>query len=182
MVVLHNGLRATRDHDGPGDFPMWWAERRTPPRPTLFIKGNHGDFAWLDGLESEEVLPRLRYLRNGHHAELHGGIVVAGLGGCSGPSNYERPADTLQGSARRHYTRDELDHLAARPRPDVLLLHDAPAGIEFVKRFPSGDERRYRSEAAGLGELVARLRPAVCFFGHHHHRVDAEVGGVRCVA
>ncbi len=137
--------------------------------------------AWLDGLESEEVLPGLRYLRNGHHAELHGGIVVAGLGGCHGPSNYERPANTLQGSARRHYTRDELDRLAASPRPDVLLLHDAPAGIEFVKRFPSGDERRYRSEAAGLGELVARLRPAVCFFGHHHHRVDAEVGGVRCV-
>ena len=26
-----------------------------------------------------------------------------------------------------------------------------------------------------------RLRPRVCFFGHHHTRVDAEVSGVRCI-
>jgi predicted phosphodiesterase len=173
--------RATRDHDGPGDFPTWWAERRPAPRQTKFIKGNHEDFAWLDALETDEVLPGLRYLRNGQRAELAGGVVVAGVGGCYGPSNYERPANTLQGSARRHYTRDELDRFAGDARPDVLLLHDAPAEIEFVKRFPSGDERRYRSEGAGLGQLVERLRPAVCFFGHHHHRVDAEIGGVRCV-
>lgn len=173
--------RATRDHDGPGDFPRWWADRRPAPRPTTFIKGNHEDFAWLDALETDEVLPGLRYLRNGHGAELEGGIVVAGVGGCHGSSNYERPANTLQGAARRHYTRDELDRLAGSARTDVLLLHDAPAGIEFVKRFPSGDERRFRSEAAGLGGLVERLRPAVCFFGHHHHRVDAEIGGVPCI-
>jgi hypothetical protein len=69
--------RATRDHEGPGDFPTWWAERRTPPRPTLFIEGDHEDFAWLDGLEGDEVLPGLRYLRNGQRAELAGGVVVA---------------------------------------------------------------------------------------------------------
>lgn len=172
--------RATRDHDGPGDFPTWWAERRAAPRPTLFIKGNHEDFAWLDDRDADEVLPGLRYLRNGHRAELAGGMVVAGLGGCHGPSNYERPATSLRGYARRHYTRDEIERLGSA-RSDVLLLHDAPAGIEFVSRFRSGAERRYRSEAAGLAELVVRLRPAVCFFGHHHHRVDAVVGGVRCV-
>jgi hypothetical protein len=65
------------------------------------------------------------------------------------------------------------DRRAAPPR--------RTGGIEFVSRFRSGAGRRYRSEAAGLDELVERLRPAVCFFGHHHHRIDAEVAGVRCI-
>jgi predicted phosphodiesterase len=75
---------ATRRHEGAGDFPTWFAERRAAPRPTVFIKGNHEDFVWLD----------------------------------------------------------------AQPSSD---------------------------------ELLARTRPRVCFFGHHHTRVDAEIAGVPCV-
>jgi len=30
--------KATRNHDGAGDFPAWYAEQRAVPRPTLFIK------------------------------------------------------------------------------------------------------------------------------------------------
>lgn len=37
------------------------------------------------------------------------------------------------------------------------------------------------SEAAGLAEAVRGTRPRVCFFGHHHHRVDAEIDGIRCI-
>lgn len=37
------------------------------------------------------------------------------------------------------------------------------------------------SEAAGLDELIAGCRPRVCFFGHHHTRLDAEVAGVPCL-
>lgn len=40
--------RATRDHEGAGDFPRWLSEGRSPPLPTWFIKGNHEDFEWLD--------------------------------------------------------------------------------------------------------------------------------------
>ena len=46
--------RATKNHDGAGDFPRWFAERRTAPRPTLFIKGNHEDFDWLEDLACRE--------------------------------------------------------------------------------------------------------------------------------
>jgi hypothetical protein len=48
---------ATKRHDGAGDFPVWFAERRAAPRRTVFIKGNHEDFVWLDGQPSTEVLP-----------------------------------------------------------------------------------------------------------------------------
>ncbi|MGA7825754.1 MAG: hypothetical protein WCA14_16330 [Steroidobacteraceae bacterium] len=57
--------KATRHHDGVGDFPVWLGENREAPRSTLFIKGNHEDFVWLDAHEDREVLPGLTYLRNG---------------------------------------------------------------------------------------------------------------------
>ena len=96
---------ASRRHDGAGDFPVWWAERRAAPRRTLFIKGNHEDFVWLDEQrEGEEVLPGLRYLANGRRVEFEDGgevLTVAGLGGCFGPSDYLRPFGELRGYARR---------------------------------------------------------------------------------
>src|SRR5690606_1923315 len=30
--------KATREHDGAGDFPIWFAENRAAPLPTVFIK------------------------------------------------------------------------------------------------------------------------------------------------
>lgn len=57
-------------------------------------------------------------------------------------------------------------------------MHDAPAGVRFVQHRQGVD---WVSPAAGLDELVAAVRPHVCFFGHYHRRVDAEIGGVRCI-
>ncbi len=176
--------RATRDHEGAGDFPAWFAENRAVPRPTVFIKGNHDDFAWLNERGGKQVLPGLTFLPNGHVIELgerRSIVRVGGLGGCFGPADYERQTRHLQGYSRRHYTRDEVELLSARGRVDVLLFHDAPAGVEFVQRRRDGRERRYVSQAAGLAEVVTRTRPHVCFFGHHHVRVDAEVAGIRCM-
>lgn len=174
--------RASRKHDGAGDFSHWLASARPVPRRTLFIKGNHEDFVWLDAQKGPEVLPGLFYLRNGCSMELEGDsgetVKVGGVGGCYGPSNYTRPASDLQGYARRHYTQDEVDRLAGSPRVDIVLTHDAPAGVRF-ERHRHGSP--YISQAAGLDVLLARVQPRVCFFGHHHTRVDAEVSGVRCI-
>ena len=55
-------------------------------------------------------------------------------------------------------------------------------GVEFTWRRKDGSvRRRYRSEAEGLAQAVARTRPRVCFFGHHHTRLDAEIAGVHCI-
>ena len=180
--------RATRNHDGAGDFPVWFAENRAAPRPTVFIKGNHEDFVWLDKqLEAgrREILPGLTYLPNGDAIEIGDDcdrILIGGVGGCHGPSNYERRSRDLQGLAKRHFTRDECESLSSRDDVDVLLLHDAPAGVEFTWRRKDGSvRRRYKSEAEGLAEAVDRTRPRICFFGHHHTRLDAEIAGVRCI-
>jgi len=171
--------RATRNHEGAGDFPGWFAARRPVPRPTVFVKGNHEDFVWLDGLHDPEVLPGLFYLRNGRTLELAPTpLRVGGMGGCYGPSDFDQPSKNLQGYAKRHYAREEIEALASRGCVDVLLVHDAPAGVQFATHRRG---RNYVSEAVGLDTLIERTRPRVCFFGHHHTRLDAEVAGVRCL-
>lgn len=170
--------KATAKHDGAGDFAAWLSERREAPRKTLFIKGNHEDFEWLEEQRGvvPEVLPGLHYLPNGRKMEISNGresVRVGGLGGCYAPTSFERTTP-LEGRARSHYTRGEIETLGKRG-VDVLLMHDAPAGVRFAGRGG------YVSGAAGLGELVAAVRPKVCFFGHHHQRVDAEISGVRCI-
>ncbi len=174
--------RATRNHGGAGGFRDWFAARREVLRRTVFIKGNHEDFEWLESRNGSQLLPELVYLRNGCRIDLHGGtdekISVGGVGGCYGASVYRRDAKALQGYASRHYTHDEVDRLSRLGALDVVLTHDAPAGIQLPHR------RRgvgYVSEAAGIDVLLSRVRPRVCFFGHHHARVDADIAGVRCV-
>jgi Icc-related predicted phosphoesterase len=171
---------ATKRHDGAGDFPAWIAARRAAPRPTVFIKGNHEDFDWLDAQPNAEVLPNLHYVSNGRVQEIATGNetrCVGGLGGCHGPSNYERASSSLKGAAKRHYTRDEIATLSKQSDVDILLTHDAPAGVRLERH--SGDG--FISDAAGLRELVQSTRPRVCFFGHHHMRVDTEVAGVQTI-
>jgi hypothetical protein len=174
--------RGTRNHDGAGDFSEWLAASRRAPRRTVFIKGNHEDFEWLDAQKDAEVLPGLIHLRNGCKIDLDGArrerVCVGGVGGCYGPSDYARRSSTLQGYAKRHYTHDEVDRLAATQCLDIVLTHDAPAGVRFESHRRGGG---YVSQAAGLDGLLARSRPRVCFFGHHHARIDAVVSGVPCI-
>ncbi len=172
---------ATKRHDGAGDFPAWWAERRGAPRKTLFIKGNHEDSVWLDDQPAPEVLPGLFYLRNGSQFDITDGdeaITVGGLGGCFGPSDYGRRSRDLQGYRKRHYTRDEIDALIAGDQADVLLVHDAPKGVVFERHRRGAG---WASESEGLDDLVLGVRPQVCLFGHHHTRLDAELNGVPCL-
>jgi Calcineurin-like phosphoesterase len=147
--------KATRRHDGAGDFPVWLGENRRAPRPTVFIKGNHEDFVWLDSRPAAEVLPGLSYLRNGCTVDIRdedaGVIRVGAVGGCYGPSDYQRRSDQLQAYAKRHYTLDEIERLANSCGVDIMLTHDAPAGVRFERhRRGTG----YVSDAAGLDVLL----------------------------
>jgi hypothetical protein len=129
--------RATRHHEGAGDFPVWLRENRGVPRATVFIKGNHEDFLWLDARQDAEVLPGLTYLPNGCAIDIEdrggGSIRVGGVGGCYGPSDYLRRSELLQGYAKRHYTGDEIKRLAVVGVVDIVLTHDAPAGVRFER-------------------------------------------------
>jgi len=180
--------KGTRNHEGAGDFPTWNAERHAVLRPTVFIKGNHEDFDWLSQRRRDgelEILPGLTYLPSGDVIDLEADgarLLVGGIGGCHGPSNYARRSRDLRSRAQRHFTHDEVERLSARGQLDVLLLHDAPAGVEFTWRRKDGSvRRRYASEAEGLAQALDATQPIVCFFGHHHTRLDATITGVPCL-
>lgn len=110
--------KATRKHDGAGDFPVWFAENRAAPRPTIFIKGNHEHFTWLDEqlkAGRRTILPGLTYLPSGDIIDIgedRDRIRIGGIGGCHGSSNYERRSRDLQGPAKRHFAQRGL---ARRP-------------------------------------------------------------------
>ena len=107
-------------------------------------------------------------------------IRVGGIGGCYGPSDYERQSVQLRDYAPRHFTRDEVERLTHEVQHgsiDIVLTHDAPAGVRYARH--RGGE--FVSEAVGLADLIAKVQPRVCFFGHHHTRVDSEAAGVRCI-
>jgi hypothetical protein len=176
--------RATRKHDGAGDFPQWYAQRRAAPRPTVFIPGNHEDFAFLTPYtQPTQILPNLTYVPNGSSTAISvdGELLrVGGVGGFYGLSDYNRPAAKLHDRERRHYCREHIDQLIRRSRHghlDVLMTHDAPTGV----RLPRHHGGEMISEAAGLADLIEATQPRVCLFGHHHTRVDAEINGVRCI-
>jgi len=88
--------------------------------------------------------------------EGHETVRVGGVGGCFGPKDLERQSKHLQGYAKRHYTRDEIEMLCKGASVDILLVHDAPAGVRF-ERHRQGIG--WVSEAAGLDQLVAGVRP-----------------------
>lgn len=95
-------------------------------------------------------------------------------------------AGDIHGAAERPGTADFStlgryqygDRLSAASDVDIVLTHDAPAGVHFP-RHRGG--RGFVSRAAGLDEMLRQRLPSVCFFGHHHTRLDADIRGVRCV-
>jgi predicted phosphodiesterase len=165
--------KATRKHDGAGDFPAWHADCRPVPCPTIFIKGNHEDFGFLDALGGAEPLPGLRYLPNGAVIE-QDGLRIAGVGGCYSERDSDNsPSRNRQGSPT-HYTLGETQRLLApgSGHIDILLSHDAPGGIEVGEYVAKGESLR---------ALIERKQPSIAFFGHHHVRVRAEIAGVPLV-
>lgn len=67
-------------------------------------------------------------------------------------AQHKRPSASLQGYAKRHYTGEDIEKLGAQSNIDIVLTHDAPAGVRF-------DQHRrgvgFVSEAAGLEQLLS---------------------------
>lgn len=171
----------TDRHAGPGDFHRWLSMGSPVPRRTAFIQGNHEDFDWLakNGVRGE-ILPGLVYIPNGQRFDLVSGghrLSVGAMGGSYAGRDYERPAAALQGRAKRHYTRDQVERLMMQGKLDILLTHEAPAGA-FIEKGEFGDG--YKTDVEGLDDLLLGTSPKACFSGHHHAAMQCEIAGVRC--
>ncbi|MDB4932796.1 MAG: hypothetical protein JWM10_5280 [Myxococcaceae bacterium] len=175
---------ATERHGDRGGFRKL-LRAGSVPRRTVFIAGNHEDFDYLVDRRSNELIENLEFLPWGEVVTLrHEGetVRVGGIGGCYGTKDY--PRERVQGWNRRHYIVSDLRRLVrnAGDGVDILLVHEPPAGEVTECHAPPGMGRRtWRLQGEGQAELVAQVRPRICFSGHIHARTERRIAGVRVV-
>lgn len=180
----HDGI--TKLHNGTGDFPRWYKEKRIAPVKTYFINGNNEDFDFLDAVKLSgdfEILGNLFYLPNGSVNEIkidcrHGGkienLTVAGIGGKYDPEYFRHK------NANRYYTEYEVDNLINYRKTnldkqiDIFISHDAPEDV----LIEDNNKNRYYPESIGLRKLILKIMPKLVFFGHHHGICNSEIDKV----
>lgn len=169
----------TKIHNGTGDFPNWYKEKRTIPVKTCFIGGNNEDFNFLEAVKLSgdmEILKNLFYIPNGTVSVIEN-IIVAGVGGKYDPEHFNYR------EAKRYYTKYEIESLMDyknlnKDKPyksvDVFISHDAPEGV----LIEDNDKNRYYPKAVGLKNLILDIKPKIAFFGHHHGVCKSKVGNI----
>ncbi|QLG61443.1 metallophosphoesterase family protein [Halorarum salinum] len=144
------------------------------PAPTWFVAGNNEDLDAIDALRDGEPPPGVRnaHLLAGTVAEV-GGLRVAGLSGNYAPTKYDLPRSELAGDRRRHFTREDVERVAALTDVDVLLTHEAPTGLLSYGYDPGCEH---------VTDLLDATDPDLCLVGHHHTHREAEIRGTRVVS
>jgi hypothetical protein len=148
----------------------------TCPGPLWFTAGNHENYEWLKERERGagrgadsfvvDAYGKLRCIRDGHVADLPGGLRVGALWGID---------DKAPRARERIPPRARISHRGTTAlsgaRFDVLLAHESPRDAILAG---SGSE--------DLGSVLRCARPAFAFFGHYHstgRRVEGDFGGTR---
>jgi hypothetical protein len=146
------------------------------PGALWFTAGNHEEYDLLKEWESGagrgadsfvvDAYGKVRCIRDGHVAELPGGLRVGALWGIDDRAPKARQRIPPRGRISRRST------LAlSGARFDVLLAHESPRDAILAD---SGSE--------DIGSVIHCARPAFAFFGHYHRtgcQVEGDFGGTR---
>jgi hypothetical protein len=143
------------------------------PEALCFTLGNHEDFEALELLEHGggpraslfvvDHYGKVRCIRDGHIAELPGGLRVGALWGIDDQSPNAR-----RGTPPRGRIRPRSATALACSAFDVLLAHESPRDAIFAD---SGSD--------AISSIIRQARPAFAFFGHYKgagHRVAGDFG------
>ncbi|UPM44654.1 metallophosphoesterase family protein [Halocatena salina] len=143
------------------------------PVETWFIAGNNEDFDVIDALR-DDAMPDVNnvHLLASTATDLQG-LRVAGLSGNYAPTKYDLPRSELEGDRRRHFTRDDVERLAAIEDIDVLVIHEAPKGLLYYGYDPGCEH---------VNDLLDTTDPELCLIGHYHRHEEAEILGCRVVS
>ena len=145
-----------------------------------FIDGNHDDhFALAEHREGDSpvaLTEHVTYIHRGARLAL-GGLMFGFLGG----------AFSVDWRDRRHgidwWPNEKTDHSdVARLGTgylDVLLTHDAPAGVDLSAwRLSAEDQVRADDVRSLIAAAVEATRPQVVVHGHWHHAHDTELSWI----
>jgi hypothetical protein len=119
--------------------------------------------------------PNIRVLPRGGRTRIEG-LVVGGIGGAFSV-DFEHRTEGKSWCADEEPTAEEAQQLVAGGPVDILITHDAPAGVPRRGEFdlsPEIEDRAGRTRIL-LREVIDSLEPANVFCGHWHQRKIHEV-------
>jgi hypothetical protein len=140
------------------------------PSNFRFIQGNHENWDIIaDYIEKSHPV----FLKNGSirmFSENENLFIVGALGGNYSSRFYEYERKNLCGDRRRHFVAQEVaSFMHWGPKINILITHEAPT--PFVK---GGRDMGQPI----INEVLAKVRPNIHFFGHHHFYKEMETDGV----
>lgn len=192
-------MAAPQKYRALGDFPEFFAGRAEFPWPVYFIGGNHEPYGYLDETpDGATLIKNCHYFGRTGSADI-GGLRVAGISGIHSENHYQElrpPAAEIDRHANKLYTyfnEHDIAKMLEYGQPDILLMHDWPAGIIaeadqhlFVKELGSGRFATIGSSV--LRDLVDLLQPRLVLCGHMHRAyratlsyADGTTGHVCCL-
>lgn len=137
--------------------------------------GNHDNWATLDSLPVESdglatFRSNIRVLPRGGRTRI-GGLIVGGLGGAYSVDQPHR-TEGKDWWRNEEPTPEEAQKLMAEGPVDILVTHDAPAGVPLKGDFelPPGVSSKADQTRVLLRDVVDALAPAHVFCGHWHQR------------
>lgn len=142
--------------------------------------GNHDNWDTLMKLSPQEdglgtFRSNIRVLPRGGRAQI-GGLTIGALGGAYSVDQEHR-TEGKDWWANEEPSESEAQRLVDGGPVDVLLTHDAPAGVAIAEKFdlPIDVRRRADRTRTLLREVVDSLVPPHVFCGHWHQRRSQEI-------
>jgi Icc-related predicted phosphoesterase len=137
-----------------------------------FVHGNHDSSQMIARMREEPDHPdgRISPLFAGEFSHV-GTLRVAGIPGVYSPYFYQRPDD----APLKYFTNLQVETMLRMQRSvDILLMHEAPSGVGFMK---DGEDLGNPV----LANIISHLKPSLVFFGHHHMRFLGKLGGTHVI-
>ena len=146
-----------------------------------FIDGNHDDHTSLANLDHNHfpvgISDHVTYLPRGSRIRL-GGTAFGFIGGAFSIDWRDRvvgrdwwPSETTEGSDVARLGLDPLD---------VLITHDAPAGVNLLSSWkpPAADQVRADEVRWLIAQAVTTTTPRLVVHGHWHHGYETELSWI----
>lgn len=168
-------LKAVEQRLAKHNVPLWW------------IDGNHEDF---DALEAQAADPDGRRKISEHIWHLPRGFrwqwadrSWVAIGGAVSVDKNQRREGTSW-FAREELTDDEASAIIANGPADIVVAHDAPLGVPFLRRrlqqdlpawrriteWPTGLIMRSDEHQRRIRRVLEGVQASRLFHGHHHMR------------
>lgn len=150
----------------------------------LVVDGNHEYFPGLLALPVDpdtglrQISPHIFHLPRGLRWNWHGFTWMA-LGGAHSVDRHMRK-EGVSWWPQEHLSDDDVVRATAGGPVDVIVSHDAPAGVHIPglpsDSFPPSQIAAADEHRARVGAVVDATRPALMFHGHYHIRYSAWRG------